>query len=156
MRNYLRIQELRFPGQLIPEIKAPEFLLNTPVPPLVIQTFVENAVKHAITLDDPVYLYIELEMSEQPQAGIQIQIRDTGPGFQDEIIRKINQEERIVDEDGEHIGIRNLKQRLRLLYHGLGEVTLCNAVPHGASVGITLPFAPDNHTNHSPGGTAPC
>ncbi|OMF97712.1 histidine kinase [Paenibacillus sp. FSL R7-0273] len=156
VRNYLRIQELRFPGQLIPEIRAPEFLLNTPVPPLVLQTFVENAVKHAITLDDPVYLYIELEMSEQPQAGIQIQIRDTGPGFQEGVIRKIDQEERIVDEDGEHIGIRNLKQRLRLLYHGQGEVTLRNAAPHGAIIEITLPFAPENRPNYSPGGTASC
>ncbi|UQZ35492.1 two-component sensor histidine kinase [Paenibacillus sp. PK3_47] len=156
VRNYLRIQELRFPGQLIHEIKAPDFLLNTPVPPLVIQTFVENAVKHAITLDDPVYLYIDLEMKEEPQTGILIQIRDTGPGFPDNILSLIEAEERIVDEEGEHIGIRNLRQRLRLLYHGRGEVTLRNAEPHGAEIEITLPFEPENRTNYTPGGTASC
>ncbi|MNC06333.1 Sensor histidine kinase YpdA [compost metagenome] len=154
VRNYLRIQELRFPGQLIHEIKAPDFLLNTPVPPLVIQTFVENAVKHAITLDDPVYLYIDLEMKEEPQEGILIQIRDTGPGFQEKIIRLIEKEERIVDEEGEHIGIRNLKQRLRILYHGQGEITLRNAGPHGAVIDITLPFEPENKANYNSGGTA--
>lgn len=152
VQNYLRIQELRFPGQLIHEIKVPEFLLNMPVPPLVIQTFVENAVKHAITLDDPVYLYINLEISEQPQSGIVIQIQDTGPGFQEEILRMMDEEERIVDDEGEHIGIRNLKQRLRLLYHGNGEITLRNADPHGAKIEIILPFSPENRTNYSAGG----
>lgn len=153
VRNYLRIQELRFPGQLLYEMKAPEFLMSTPVPPLVIQTFVENAVKHAITLDDPVHLFIDLEMSEQPQVGILIQIRDTGPGFKEEIIRLIEEEERIVDEEGEHIGIRNLRQRLRLLYHGQGEINLQNADPHGAVIKIMLPFESANKTNYTSGGT---
>jgi len=156
VRNYLRIQELRFPGQLLHEIKAPEFLLNIPVPPLVIQTFVENAVKHAITLDDPVLLRIDIEMTEQPKEGILIQIKDTGPGFPEGIIKLMKEDKRIVDDEGEHIGIRNLKQRLRLLYHGEGEVKLGNADPHGASIDISLPFSPENRANYSAGGTASC
>lgn len=156
VRNYLRIQELRFPGQLIPDIQSPDFLMNTPVPPLVVQTFVENAVKHAITLDDPVYLKINLEMKEEPQAGILIQIQDTGPGFPAGIIKRVDEDERIIDEEGEHIGIRNLKQRLRLLYHGQGHVQLSNADPHGAVIEVTLPFSPENKTNHDSGGTASC
>ncbi len=156
VRNYLRIQELRFPGQLIPEIEAPEFLLNMPVPPLMIQTFVENTVKHAITLDDPILLRIDLEMSEQPQEGIVIQIRDTGPGFKKGIIKLIEDDERIVDEEGEHIGIRNLKQRLRLLYQEQAEIRLRNADPHGAIIKIRLPLSPENRTNYSSGGTASC
>lgn len=147
IRNYLRIQELRFPGQIAHEIEVPDFLLRTPVPPLVIQTLVENAMKHAVTLDDPVWIRIRVEMEDAPESMLVIQVQDTGPGFKEGIIGKIDANERISDEEGEHIGLWNLKQRLRLLYGHRAQVLLRNAQPHGAVVKLHLPLSPDEETN---------
>lgn len=146
IRNYLNIQELRFPSQIVHEIEVPDFLLRTPVPPLVIQTLVENAMKHAISLDEPVRVQVRVEMDESPERGLIIQIQDTGPGFKEGMIDKIAADERIIDEEGEHIGFWNLKQRLRLLYGNRAKVELRNVQPHGAMVELRLPFSPDGGT----------
>ncbi|MFC5703990.1 sensor histidine kinase [Cohnella faecalis] len=151
VRNYLRIQEMRYPDLLKYEIQAPDFLMGTPVPPLVVHTLVENAIKHAVTLNDPVWIYIDLEMMEPPDSGLLIQVRDTGPGFREGVIQQVVNNQRIFDEEGEHIGIWNLKQRLKLLYEDQAVVVLKNLQPNGASVEITLPFSPSSRTNSSGG-----
>ncbi len=143
VRNYMRIQELRYPDQIAFDIEAPEFLLRTPVPPLVVHSFVENAVKHGVTLDEPVRIEVRLEMVEAPQSALLIQVRDTGPGFKPEVVEELEQDRRVVDDEGEHIGIWNVKQRLRLLYGEQAAVVLRNAEPNGAVVRVTLPLASD-------------
>ncbi|MGF7049613.1 two-component system sensor histidine kinase YesM [Paenibacillus sp. DS2015] len=142
VRNYLRIQEMRYPDLLKYEIKVPDFLMGTPVPPLIIHTLVENAIKHAVNLDDPVWIYIDMEMMEPPDSVLLIQVWDTGPGFKAGVIQQVDNDKRILDEEGEHIGIWNLKQRLKLLYEDQAAVVLSNLQPHGASVEISLPFTP--------------
>jgi len=58
--NYVRIQELRFQQALTCHIEKPETLDKFPVhiPPLIIQTFVENAMKYAVSLDNPLIINI--------------------------------------------------------------------------------------------------
>jgi len=144
VRNYLRIQELRFPEQIVHEIEAPEFIMRMPVPPLVIHTFVENAIKHAVTLDEPVRIGVHLELHEGPVPGLRIQVRDSGPGFKAGVIETVERGMRIVDEEGEHIGIWNVKQRLRLLYGDRASLRLYNTEPHGATAELSLPLAPES------------
>jgi two-component system sensor histidine kinase YesM len=62
------------------------------------------------------------------------------------MMEKIAADERIIDEEGEHIGFWNLKQRLRLLYGNRAKVELRNVQPHGAMVELKLPFSPDGGT----------
>lgn len=45
---YLDIEKLRFDERLQVHIDVPPALLETPVPPMVLQTLVENAVKHGV------------------------------------------------------------------------------------------------------------
>ncbi|WP_238392354.1 sensor histidine kinase [Paenibacillus antri] len=153
VRNYMRIQELRYPDQIAFDFEAPDFLLRTPVPPLVVHSFVENAVKHGVTLDDPVRIEVRLEMIETPQTVLLIQVQDTGPGFKPGVIENLERDRRVVDDEGEHIGIWNVKQRLRLLYGEQASVVLRNAEPNGAVVRVTLPLAPDTGTTLIRGGT---
>jgi two-component system sensor histidine kinase YesM len=143
IRNYIRIQELRFPGKLTFE-KAPEFLEDTRIPPLVIQTFVENSIKHAVTLNDPIHIAILIDLDDSgSEPRLSIAVRDTGKGFNEEILMEIRAGNRILDDQGEHIGIWNVQRRLCLLYGEHAQISFNNANPSGAMVEMLLPLHPE-------------
>lgn len=141
VRNYIRIQELRFPNSLTYMINVPDFLANVQVPPLVIQTFLENSIKHAVTLEEPAHLSVDIDLKETGlEPFIEIIIRDTGRGFTEDVITQIRSGDRVVDEQGEHIGIWNIRKRLQLLYGDKALVSCYNGFPRGAIVEIKLPY----------------
>jgi two-component system sensor histidine kinase YesM len=144
VRNYARIHELRFQQDLKCEIYLPDGLDKVHVPPLIIQTFIENAMKHAVSLDHPLLIAIEIQVEHtMPEPYLQIKIRDTGKGFNEDILQELRQGNRIVDEQGEHIGIWNVWHRMRLLYGKKARLSFSNAVPQGAIVDIILPLHPE-------------
>lgn len=142
VKNYMRIQELRFPNSLYCEVDADEAIMDFEIPPLVIQTFAENTVKYAVTMDEPIYLWINVEQySYENNKYLKISIRDTGKGFSEEILKELQQGNRIVDENGEHIGAWNVRKRLKLLYSGQGKISFSNGTsPIGAVIEILLPW----------------
>lgn len=141
VRNYVRIQELRFPNSLTCRIESPDFLENVPVPPLVIQSFLENSIKHSVSLEEPVQISVVIDLVETgPEPAVEIVIRDTGKGFSDKVLAEIRSGNRIVDQEGEHIGIWNVRRRLQLLYGSRAAIRCYNGFPHGAVVEIRLPY----------------
>lgn len=141
VRNYIRIQELRFQKSLNSRIAVPESLLKAYVPPLVIQTFVENAIKHSSNRAKNLTLDIEVEWEEAPCASCMlIRVRDTGPGFSEEVLKELRQGNRIIDEQGEHIGIWNVWHRLRILYGARAGIQFENGDPSGAVVTVRIPL----------------
>ncbi len=152
VRNYIRIQELRFPGSLTSEVAVPEFLLNSPVPPLVVQNFVENSIKYAMTLDKPAHVSIHadiLDNGERP--AIEIIIKDNGDGFPEDTLAKLRKGIRYFDDKGEHTGIYNVQRRLKLLYDGKAEIHISNGQPSGAEIRIVMPLQPGEQEGRSAG-----
>ncbi|WP_223869035.1 sensor histidine kinase [Paenibacillus sp. UASWS1643] len=141
VHNYIRIQELRFPDQLTCNIEYPELLGQLEIPPLLIQTFLENSIKHGVTLEEPLHLSVSFELRETAlNPFIEIVIRDTGTGFSEKVLEEIRSGNRIVDEKGEHIGIWNVRKRLLLLYGDDASLSCYNGFPNGAVVEIRLPY----------------
>ncbi|MCU6712067.1 histidine kinase [Paenibacillus sp. J5C_2022] len=141
MRNYIRIQELRFPDQLSSEIEVPSYLLSLAIPPLVIQTFVENAIKHAFTLEVPFRLSIHGKVESDGQLPrILLVIEDTGEGFTPELLQLLNEKRNLEREDGSRHGIWNAWRRLELLYGGTADLTFINPHSGGARVEVRLPM----------------
>ncbi|WP_164716516.1 sensor histidine kinase [Paenibacillus whitsoniae] len=143
-RNYLKIQSLRFPEKLKWTIESPEFLVDVPIPPLVIQSFVENAIKHAVTLDEPLTIVVRIEfLIEEIGSRMKISIRDTGPGFKAEILDKLQAGRSVENERGEHTGIWNVERRLRLLYGDSASLVFDNDTDrHGAAIELIIPTNP--------------
>jgi two-component system sensor histidine kinase YesM len=141
IRNYIRIQELRSPIFLTHEIKVNDAMLQFSIPPLSILTFVENTVKHAITFDELIYLTISIDqLNDCTEPCLKVSIRDTGTGFPDEILNKLQAGKRIVDENGEeHIGIWNVQRRLHMLYGGRAQISFSNGDPTGAVIEMIVP-----------------
>jgi two-component system sensor histidine kinase YesM len=134
--NYLRIQTFRFPHSLTYQTEVEETLLSVPLPPLIIQTFVENSVKYAIDTDHSIHIQITAEQVSSDR--LRIRIRDTGKGFPDQMLQMLQNDEIPSPANGEKIGIWNVTRRLELLYGGQATITFSN--DNGAVVEIVMPL----------------
>lgn len=139
-QNYLKIQVMRFPDNLTYDISIPDDLKKCAVPPLLIQTFVENTIKHAVTMDGSIHISINVHLSELDPDHLQIRIHDTGKGFSEEILQQLQSEKGIYKEEGKHIGIWNVQRRLRLLYEKQATIAFSNSIEGGANVDIQFPL----------------
>ena len=141
LRNYMHIQEIRFPNHLsyIEDVQ-PE-LFGWELPPLVLQTFVENSVEHAIDLDEDNYIKLTIMGAEEGGAqGIVIHIQDNGKGFSTEQLERFNSCDDDTLNRGEEIGIKNVVNRLELIYEGKADIKFSNSVEGGAAVRIWIPM----------------
>jgi two-component system sensor histidine kinase YesM len=136
--NYLRIQEMRFPENLTFALSVPDSMMDGFIPPLVIQTFVENTIKHAVSMDKQVHIDIIIE--DRGDNKINIQVQDTGRGFPEDVLARLQMEMEIGNGEGHHIGIWNVQRRLRLLYQDQAQITFSNGVNLGAVIEILIPL----------------
>jgi two-component system sensor histidine kinase YesM len=140
-KNYLRIQQMRFPEHLTYRVSVPDSLLIFPIPPLSIQTFVENSIKYSVNNDTTACVTVEIshECSGAGVAGMIIIIKDTGDGFDLADLERFNRSESIEDNNGEHIGIWNVRRRLSILYGETAWIRFYNGEKGGACVEMRLP-----------------
>ncbi|MGO4110827.1 histidine kinase [Paenibacillus sp. YAF4_2] len=141
IRHYLRIQQMRFPDTFSCEIAIPPYLESTAIPPLMILTVVENSVKYAVKPVEPIKLVIEAELddlAEEPM--VCITVRDTGEGYSDAALSRLHDGEMYEDENGEHIGLWNIRERLKLQYGDNAWMDCYNDDPHGAVTEIVVPL----------------
>ncbi len=108
------------------------------IPPLTIQTFVENSFKYASAGQGLEELVIDITIKElqmEEKTWMDLEIADNGQGYPEELLEGLN-DDCSLNETG--IGIRNLKQRLRLLYGGTVEYNFYN--DGGAVSDLILPY----------------
>lgn len=141
VRNYIRIQELRFDHSIQVYYEIDESVLTAMVPPLIIQTFVENTVKYQMVAGEMIDLYIQIKKLDQGNDRmIRIDIWDSGDGFSDSVLECLNQGQQLYDERGEHYGIYNVQQRLNLIYPDCVNMVFGNhPETGGAFIRITIP-----------------
>jgi sensor histidine kinase YesM len=79
VESYLDIERARFGDKLRSSVAAPADLQDAKVPPMSVQSLVENAVKYGIT---PHTGGGEVAIAASAENGnVRIEVRDTGPGF---------------------------------------------------------------------------
>jgi sensor histidine kinase YesM len=107
VRDYLEIESTRFGPRLRYEILAPTSLDSVKVPPLALQTLVENSVKHvAAQRTEGASIQITGAMESDR---VHLEVIDDGPGFS------------LAAAAPEH-GLGNLAARLELLFGGAGRL----------------------------------
>lgn len=137
--NYLSMQELRFSGYLSHTIRMDEKTENLMIPPFVIHTFVENVIKHAVTYEKTVNVFIETGLMETAgESFLRVIVEDDGKGMTDDEIRQINSDLKNAG-GGKCFGIWNIKQTLRLIYSGKAKVVVSNSDLSGAKVEVIIP-----------------
>lgn len=138
VKHYLDIQKIRFPEAFTSVYDMEDELGQVLIPPLIIENFVENAIKYALKLGETIEINIVIRQEEDYVA---ISVIDTGNGMAEEILEKIRREEVIVDRIGNHIGILNCRQRLRMFYGEQAEMTISSVLGEGTQVWMRLPLA---------------
>lgn len=128
LRAYLAVVVVRMSGRLRTEFDVPEALLRVPVPPLVLATLVENAIRHGIS-PSPEGGLIRLAARAVGDR-VEIVVEDTGVGLGG------------ANSGGTGIGLSNARTRLRALHGAAASLTLQNMQPRGVRAILSLPARP--------------
>ena len=110
------------------------------VPPLLIQTFLENSEKYNAQSDKLLCFSIHIEKTfynDKPY--VLFKLSDNGVGYGKDMLDKLNCEESDLYEDY-HVGITNLKKRIELIYGTNYYITFYNEPAGGACTLIYLPL----------------
>lgn len=141
IKDYLEIQRIRYGNSIYFSLDYNSDLQNTLVPSLLLQTFIENTIKHGFSFQDLFTILLSIKKVKTENSDyIQICIEDNGPGFSEEILSKLNQKQSLITEDGHHIGITNTIERLNLLYPNDYTITFENNGEGGAKILLLIPY----------------
>ena len=141
IKDYLEIQRIRYGNSIYFSLNYNDDLQNTLVPSLLLQTFIENTIKHAFSFQDLFTILLSIKKVKTENSDyIQICIEDNGPGFSEEILSKLNQKQSLITEDGHHIGITNTIERLNLLYPNDYSIAFENNEEGGAKILLLIPY----------------
>lgn len=142
VENYLKIQRERTQNQIDFYVEWEQAVSTALIPPLILQTFVENSIKYAVNFNNK--LYIIVQAGEEPDGTLKIRISDNGQGFPEETLANIRRFLKTRKDDASlGVGIVNAVERMDILYHGEIEMTVQNEPTGGACTRILLPLIKD-------------
>jgi len=128
IRPYLEILKVRMEERLDTEVDVPEGLLSAEFPPMMLQTLVENAIKHGL---EPKAEGGRLTVKAEIVHGkLAVTVADTGLGFGQ------------APTAGTGVGLANIRERLQLLYGGKGALTITENPGGGTRVTVSVPYKP--------------
>jgi len=123
-RAYLEIMKLRMGPRLALQIDVPDTLRAISLPPMMLQTLVENAIKHGLEPKPgggTVWI-----TARNDDGAIAITVADDGRGFG-------------TVTGGTGIGLKNVRERLRLIYGPGASLSVVSNAPEGVASTITVP-----------------
>ncbi len=150
VREYCKIYTLKAGIPVILDIEAGEEVMAVPIPVLAIQTFVENSIKYVVKrgLLLNVGVMIRFVTEDTGKRSLFIRISDNGDGYPSEYLEVLNQPVTEFEYHSEHVGIENLKYRIKLYYGENAKIYFYNAAFGGAVTEITLGGILDEYTYH--------
>ena len=142
--DYFAMQECRYPGCIFYYIDMESGAGNWEIPRMLVQTFVENAYKHAMSPDTLLTILIGVRMEEwRGERVLEIRIEDDGPGYPEHVLQEMRNRQNPTDaSQGSHVGLRSIRRILELMYERDDLLELCNRKPHGCVSVIRLPEKP--------------
>ncbi len=126
IRPYLAILKVRMEDRLQTEIDVPEGLLSAEFPSMMIQSLVENAIKHG--LEPKAEGGVLKVKAEIVHGKLAVTVCDTGLGFGKAATQ------------GTGIGLNNIRERLQLVYGNRASMTITENTPSGTLVTLTVPY----------------
>ncbi len=138
VESYTGIQRIRFPNRFTSVYSVTEEAEKALVPPLLVENFVENAMKYALVPGK----MIEVLINGRVENGrLLISISDTGRGFKEEALESAKSGEVYVDEGGRrHIGIWNCRRRMEVFFGDSASMNIISTEGSGTQIFLDLPY----------------
>jgi len=142
LRTYLEIEEARFGDRLKVQIDVAPDAANEPIPSLLLQPIVENALKHGLAPKlGPGCLRISARVLGD-QVCVQVEDDGVGSGWMPPHKRD-GDRPRFLSESGHRVfagvGLSNIAQRLETLYHGQAHLNLESRESGGTCATVLMP-----------------
>jgi len=125
VKDYLALEKIRFEERLNIEMDIDEDTLNQQVPPMMLQTLVENAIKHGV--------------SKKINGGIIRVKSDFVGGHHELVVQNSGQLNGYLNGDG--FGVKSTKDRLNLLYQGKATFDIKNLDSDLVESKVIMPVA---------------
>jgi len=146
-RAYLEVMQVRMGPRLAFALDLPPELADRPLPPMMLISPVENAIKHGL---------------EPVEAGgrIDVRVRESGGTSGSTLVVEVANDGANLDANARGgTGLSNIRERLAALYGGAARLVLEERKPHGVVARIVLPpvgpAAPVDVTVDTPAGCRP-
>jgi two-component system, LytTR family, sensor kinase len=138
VKDYLALENMRFEDRLRIEYRVDDDTLSLPVPPMMLQTLVENAIKHGI--------------SKQIHGGVVKIVSTVREGFHELTVQNtgllnghINNEARPDDATGKGFGLSSTTNRLHLLYGNKAKFEIRQSTPSLVEARVQIPVGLADH-----------
>lgn len=137
---YLTIQRYRYPDVFSVKVTCDEELSGCIIPKTSIQPLVENAILHGIIPSEKTGM-ITIKIQKEDR-DILIMVSDNGIGMEQDKIEKFMSEQEFEEkkESGRHIGITNIRDRIKYLYGEPYGVTIESRELEYTMVKVLIPF----------------
>jgi len=125
-RAYLEIMKIRMGDRLAVQVEVPEAFRIVPMPPMMLQTLVENAIKHGLEpLPGGGTIWV---IARESEGRLLVTVADDGRGFS-------------AEGGGSGVGLKNVRERLRLAFGDKASFSIVANYPKGVAATIALPLS---------------
>lgn len=126
VQAYLNLLKMRMEERLTVDFQIPDGLRSAAFPPMMLQSMVENAIKHGLEVK-PEGGTLRI-VAEVAHSKLRVIVTDDGLGFG------------AVPSDGTGLGLPTIRERLKLLHGDQGSLTITPNQPSGVCAVIEVPY----------------
>jgi signal transduction histidine kinase len=123
---YLNLLKMRMEERLTVDMQIPDGLRSAACPPMMLQSMVENAIKHGLERQ-PQGGTLKI-VAEVAHSKLRVTVSDDGVGFG------------VHPSDGTGLGLPTIRERLKLLHGDAGQLHIAPNSPHGVIATLEVPY----------------
>lgn len=139
VEDYIRLQKIRFKNRFSSVCQVTDEVRDLLIPQLLIQGFVENAVKYALAPDRMTEILIDIQKRD---GRLLISVIDTGEGMDEERVQALREGRAVEDATGKHVGLWNVRKRLDYYYGEDYRLEITSGKNEGTMIHVSLPLQP--------------
>ncbi|MBC3805764.1 histidine kinase [Undibacterium seohonense] len=126
VKAYLELLKMRMEERLNIDFIMPDDLRKASFPPMMLQSLVENSIKHGLEVKtEGGTLQFRAELQQDK---LRVTVSDDGLGFG------------AVPSNGTGLGLQNIRERLKLIYKDKAQMIISPNKPSGVCVTIEIPY----------------
>lgn len=140
LSDYLALMQVRMGPRLAVRLHLPPEAEQQPVPPLLLQPLVENAIKHGL---EPHVNGGTVALSATVDGtALHVTVQDNGAGLGSATTGQAAAGDGLLHQEAQGYGLQSVRERLRTLYGNAAALEL-QALPQGGTLArVTLPLSP--------------